>query len=228
VIGQKLLRAALVVGALIASPFALAQQIGVSPIVVAVAQITGLGTNVATWLATPSSANLIAALTDETGTGAAVFASGPALGAFSATGLADLSNASAGQIKFPASPNLSANANTLDEYTETTSTPTPTASVGTFTTVSSALTTVKIGRMVETSGIVTITTAGTAAGQLIVTLPYTPLNGACVGVEGQATGQMVGGFLIAGTATINLLLYTGLTVIASGRTVYFSCTYEQQ
>lgn len=35
--------------------------------------VSGLGTNVATFLATPSSANLLAALTDETGTGSAVF-----------------------------------------------------------------------------------------------------------------------------------------------------------
>ena len=41
--------------------------------------VSGLGTNVATVLATPSSANLIAALTDETGTGAAVFAASPTL-----------------------------------------------------------------------------------------------------------------------------------------------------
>jgi len=41
--------------------------------------ITGLGTNVATFLATPSSANLAAALTDETGSGAAVFATSPTL-----------------------------------------------------------------------------------------------------------------------------------------------------
>lgn len=40
--------------------------------------ITGLGTGVATFLATPSSANLAAAITDETGTGAAVFAGSPA------------------------------------------------------------------------------------------------------------------------------------------------------
>jgi hypothetical protein len=44
-----------------------------------VAGVTGLGANVATFLATPSSANLAAALTDETGTGAAVFANTPTL-----------------------------------------------------------------------------------------------------------------------------------------------------
>jgi hypothetical protein len=41
--------------------------------------VSGLGTGVATFLATPSSANLLAALTDETGTGSAVFATSPTL-----------------------------------------------------------------------------------------------------------------------------------------------------
>jgi hypothetical protein len=55
--------------------------------------ISGLGTNVATFLATPSSANLISAVTDETGTGALVFANTPTLvtpvlGAASATSIA--------------------------------------------------------------------------------------------------------------------------------------------
>lgn len=41
--------------------------------------VSGLGANVATFLATPSSANLAAAVTDETGTGALVFATSPTL-----------------------------------------------------------------------------------------------------------------------------------------------------
>jgi hypothetical protein len=45
----------------------------------AVGSITGLGTGVATFLATPSSANLASAVTDETGTGALVFATSPTL-----------------------------------------------------------------------------------------------------------------------------------------------------
>ena len=58
----------------------------------AVGSITGLGTNVATFLATPSSANLRAALTDEVGTGSAYFTGGalgtPASGVLTnATGL---------------------------------------------------------------------------------------------------------------------------------------------
>ena len=68
---------------------------------VAVGGITGLGTGVGTFLATPSSANLAAALTDETGTGAAVFATSPtlvtpSLGVASATSLAITGTAGAG------------------------------------------------------------------------------------------------------------------------------------
>lgn len=45
----------------------------------ALGSITGLGSGVATFLATPSSANLAAAVTDETGSGALVFATSPTL-----------------------------------------------------------------------------------------------------------------------------------------------------
>jgi hypothetical protein len=41
--------------------------------------VSGLGTGIATFLATPSSANLIAAVTNETGTGSLVFATSPTL-----------------------------------------------------------------------------------------------------------------------------------------------------
>jgi hypothetical protein len=41
--------------------------------------VSGLGTGIATFLGTPSSANLRSALTDETGTGSAVFATSPTL-----------------------------------------------------------------------------------------------------------------------------------------------------
>lgn len=54
--------------------------------------LTGLGTGVSTFLGTPSSANLLAALTDKTGTGSVVFATSPTfvtpvLGAAAATSL---------------------------------------------------------------------------------------------------------------------------------------------
>lgn len=51
-----------------------ASDITITP---AVGSITGLGSGVGTWLATPSSSNLAAAVTDETGSGALVFANTP-------------------------------------------------------------------------------------------------------------------------------------------------------
>jgi hypothetical protein len=46
---------------------------------VAIADVTGLGSGVSTFLATPSSTNLVAAITDETGSGSLVFATNPTL-----------------------------------------------------------------------------------------------------------------------------------------------------
>lgn len=56
------------------------------------------GTNVATFLATPSSANLRAALTDETGTGAAVFAASPTLTGTAALEAATLSGTASSSL----------------------------------------------------------------------------------------------------------------------------------
>ncbi len=50
-----------------------------STVTPAVGSITGLGTGVATFLATPSSANLASAVTDETGSGALVFGTNPTI-----------------------------------------------------------------------------------------------------------------------------------------------------
>jgi hypothetical protein len=52
--------------------------------------VSGLGTGVATFLGTPSSANLAAALTDETGSGAAVFGTAPTISSVNLTTAAKL------------------------------------------------------------------------------------------------------------------------------------------
>lgn len=59
--------------------------------------VSGLGTGVATFLATPSSANLISAVTDETGTGSLVFSASPTFtGTLSAATITATSNVAAG------------------------------------------------------------------------------------------------------------------------------------
>jgi len=60
--------------------------------------VSGLGTGVATFLATPSSANLASALTNETGSGAAVFGTSPTIDAPTITGGATFSGAASGLI----------------------------------------------------------------------------------------------------------------------------------
>lgn len=89
--------------------------------------VSGLGTGVATFLATPSSANLASALTDETGSGAAVFANTPTLvtpvlGAATGTSL-NLSGLTASlPVKTDGSKNLSSGAINLASSTEVTGT----------------------------------------------------------------------------------------------------------
>jgi hypothetical protein len=88
------------------------------------AQLTGLGTGVGTFLATPSSANLKSAITDETGSGALVFATSPTLvtpdigtpsagnlsncTAFPAANLSGLGSGVATFLATPSSANLAA------------------------------------------------------------------------------------------------------------------------
>ena len=55
------------------------QVTGTLPVANGGTGITSFGSGVATWLGTPSSANLATAVTDETGTGSLVFATSPAL-----------------------------------------------------------------------------------------------------------------------------------------------------
>ena len=60
--------------------------------------VSGLGTGIATFLATPSSENLIAAITDETGTGSLVFATSPTITTPRIVGVANNSSATAGDV----------------------------------------------------------------------------------------------------------------------------------
>lgn len=56
-----------------------AASVAITPAAIGALSLASLGANVSVFLATPSSANLAAALTDETGSGAAVFATNPTI-----------------------------------------------------------------------------------------------------------------------------------------------------
>jgi hypothetical protein len=64
----------------------------------AITSVTGLGSGVATFLQTPSSANLATSLTDETGTGSAVFANTPTITTPNTIGIVNGGNAAAGSV----------------------------------------------------------------------------------------------------------------------------------
>jgi hypothetical protein len=71
------------------------------------ANLAGLGTGVATFLATPSSANLAAALTDETGSGANVFGTSPTISSPTITGTGAIAGTFTGDITGNVTGNVS-------------------------------------------------------------------------------------------------------------------------
>lgn len=92
-----------------------------------VGNVSGLGTGVATFLATPSSANLAAAVTDETGTGKLVFATSPALtgaptfaGSSSGTTALQASATASGTLTLPAATDTLIGKATTDTLTNKT------------------------------------------------------------------------------------------------------------
>lgn len=145
---------------------------------VAVGNITGLGTGVATWLATPSSANLAACVTGETGSGSLVFANLPVFNTTIGVGGATASASGSG-VTFPATQSASTNANTLDDYEKGTWTPSLTfgggstgmtysAQVGTYT---------KIGNACATQLYLLLTAKGSSTGNAVVGgLPFASNN----------------------------------------------------
>jgi hypothetical protein len=100
-------------------------------------------------------------------------------GALQLPKLLDISAASAGQIKFPATQNASANANTLDDYEEGTWTPTITFGAGS-TGITYSLNEgfyTKIGTQVFLTGVIQLSSKGSATGYADIRgLPFTVQN----------------------------------------------------
>lgn len=141
--------------------------------------------------------------------------------------LLDLSGASAGQIKFPATQNPSADANTLDDYEEGTWTPTITAGSGTFTTVSASGTYTKIGDRVFIRFAVVITTNGTAAGRVKASLPFNPAEiTALSGSETAVTGFGLSTYVNTGDNLCQIFKYDASYPGASGNTLSVAGEYR--
>lgn len=173
--------------------------------------VSGLGTGIASFLATPTSSNLLTAITDETGTGSLVFANTPTLvtpiiGAATGTSLSLTGNLSGSAGTF--SSTLSAGASTLASASITGNTSVGgTLGVTGATTLSSTLT---AGTSTLTS--LSVTNNETVGGTLGVTGNTTV--GGTLGVTGNTT---VGGtFGATGATTLaSTLGVTGATTLTS-------------
>ena len=91
--------------------------------------VSGLGTGVATFLATPSSANLAAALTDETGSGANVFATSPTISSPTITGTGAIAGTFTGNLTGNVTGNVSGSAGSVTNGVYTTDTGTVTSTM---------------------------------------------------------------------------------------------------
>ena len=91
--------------------------------------ITALGTGVATFLGTPSSANLAAALTDETGSGAVVLGTSPTISSPTITGTGAIAGTFTGNLTGNVTGTVSGNAGTVTNGVYTTDTGTVTSAM---------------------------------------------------------------------------------------------------
>jgi hypothetical protein len=123
-------------------------------------------------------------------------------------GLVDISGASGGQIKFPATQNASADANTLDDYEEGTWTP---SVGGTATYANQNAKYTKIGNYVHLLANIQITTIGTGSATTISGAPFTP---------SQPSTMNVAYFASLATSVIALSGY----INSSGSTIVFTST----
>lgn len=174
----------------------------------------------AAWNAYVAPSSFIATLMDDADAAAAR----TTLGAFAAAGvssfgatLVDDADAAAARTTLGFNP------------TPGTSTPTPTASSGTLTSASSSLTYEKVGTRVRLRGTATVTTAGTGAGELRVTLPFTCGSVGAVSGDAREIASTGVGCLVTISGSANYLIivrYDGTTIIANGRIVQFEITYD--
>jgi hypothetical protein len=163
--------------------------------------VSGLGTDVATFLATPSSANLLAALTDETGTGAAVFANSPTLvtPALDTPSAVVLTNGTG----LPISTGVSGLASNVADFLATPSS----ANLISAVTDETGTGLLVFGTSPTFTGTV-IATNVTASGTVTANLFSGPLNGNVTGdITGNVTGNLTGN--VTGTSSLDLPLSGG-------------------
>jgi hypothetical protein len=174
-----------------------------------------------------TSAQIAASVTDETGSGALVFATQPSFPSTAGVGGAPASGSGAG-LSFPATQSASTDPNTLDDYEEGTCSLTASSSVGSITSSTVQATYTKIGRCVTVTGSASITNNGTGSGFLLISgLPFTSAQPACgIGRELATSGWACSLMLPTSSTQLQVFNYAGIYPVATGSTIYFSVTYS--
>lgn len=104
---------------------------------------------------------------------------------------------------------------------------TPSASSGTFGSASAQGWFSKVGRVVSFTLEITITTNGTAAGGVVVSLPYAAAHGAtCCGRDNVITGNMLQGYIFSTASSLNIWTYNNGYPGTNGCVLTMSGTYE--
>ena len=115
----------------------------------------------------------------------------------------------------------------LNWYEEGTWTPTVTSSSGTFTTTSATGTYTRIGRTMNITLSITITTVGTASGAILATLPRVAAVADCIlmGRERNNTGNSCQGTILSGATTVSIQQYNNASIIGAGNIIVMTGTY---
>lgn len=143
------------------------------------------------------------------------------------TGLLDLSAATSGQIKFPATQNASADANTLDDYEEGTWTPTDASGAGLSITGTDCKYT-KVGRLVTLSGNLAYPVTASGANAKVA-VPFTPGQQRAAGAAAGVSAN-VSSYVAPNDAGLYFITNTGGAVqtnaTLSGSNVLVTITYS--
>ena len=145
--------------------------------------------------------------------------------ALTTAGLADISGASAGQIKFPATQHSSADVHTLDDYAEGTWTPTDQSGAGLAFTITSA-NYVKIGKAVFVEVRMVYPVTASASLAVLGGLPFSP---AAIGILAMNVYGVVGANSLSVQGTSVVYPYVNnapcTNAVLSGSTLSFSGVY---
>jgi len=180
--------------------------------------VSGLGTGVATFLATPSSANLLSAITDETGSGVLVFATSPTLttpilGVASATSInkvAITAPATGSTLTIADGKTLTASNSLTFTGTDSTSFAFP----GTSDTVVTLTATQTLTNKTLTSPTMTTPTLGVASATSVNKVAFTaPATGSTLTIADGKTLTASNTLTFTGTDTSSVAFGTGGTVV---------------